>query len=234
MRAPVLAAPVVGVAGVGVALVVFGAAVPAAADRGEWSAGLELSGDVAFLVHPAAKRPLSFGTDGGGAFALLPRVSVPMSFGLSNALDVGLAVDVGASASVLARDVVLEGYKADVLTGLYLRAGVPITIAWKLDVGWPVSAGVRVGAGPVVAAFLGNRFVEGDGAGELARTLPVKVDDVFVVGGEVVVGVPVAWRALDWLVVAVEPTVGGSWAGGFGVRAGISLGGRWCGGFGLL
>lgn len=195
------------------------------ADRGEVSLDLTAAGDAAVLLHPAVHDALQSPATPTATFAMLPRLGVGARYALSDELRVGMAVDVAAAPNLKASQVSVKNTTGDLFTGTYAEASLPLSLGWRLDTGHDFSGALELSAGPLVTLWSGSALADPTrlDANGLPSAFPVAIDDAWDIGGIARASAAFEVRLFDMLVVAIAPSVGVSWAGTVGARAGIAV-----------
>lgn len=212
------------------ALIVVALAVgPAAADEGEVQLGAGAALEGASIRHPLADASADL-----APFLLVPRGLLGARYGITNELHLGVGFDVGAAVNVATDGVVVGGTKTRLITGGYFEAAVPLSVGWRVDSGYDVSASVLVDVAPMLALWSVTAATDPakrDDAG-LARRLPIEVDDALIPGVNVRAQIALDVRLFGDLGIHLGAYAGAAWAGSPSLRAGVLLAPSWIGSLG--
>lgn len=197
----------------------------ALADEGE--AGLALAAGIegATLRHPWGSAP----AHGEATLAPVLSVSAGGRQGLSNWLDGGLSLEMAFAINVTTPSVSVKGANGTLITGMVFEARLPLAVEGHLDLGLPVSVGLGIEAGPVIAYWRGNALVDPsrmDRAG-LPTRLPVEVADELAAGAFVRLRLSLPVRPFDELAFDVKPYLSVSWTAAPAIAAGVAIDIAW-------
>lgn len=199
------------------------------ADDGELLLDVSVAPEFVFSTHPL----VGDGEDGALVSPFSPqstgfaagRAGAAFRYGIGNSLHLGLGADAAFSAGLVSKDVAVDGFEGELLTGTWLSLAAPLMVDWRFDSGEDASAVLEVSAAPLAVLWAGAALADPNNkdANGLPSRLPPVIADRWSLGGRVEARALFEARLFDVLLLAAGPEVGVAWAETVSVSAGVVL-----------
>lgn len=198
----------------------------ARADAGDVYLDLAVTPEAAWVSHPlAGVGPFDLPFAPSSTLAITPRTTFSVRYGLTDTLHIGAGLEAAPATGIVSRGVKFENTSGDLFSTLYVELALPLSLGWRFNSGENLTGVAELQLAPLVAVWGGSVLADPTLLDEngLPATLPADIQDQWVPGALVKGQLLFEARIWDWLVIAVGPEAGISWAGTLAVHAGLVL-----------